>query len=224
MPGAAESTHATLLYLLVAIDLPGHGDRYDKILQQPSHTLDVLEQTIKDIDTVTRALNEGELAGLFDTDRLAIAGMSGGGMGVLRRLCDDHPFKACAVEATTGWLSELYYPTLEDRAGAPWGVQHPRERLVQLDPMEHLEHWRPIPLLALHSESDQMVPWPPQRAFLERLRTHYEQAGADPALIDIHTWPNTGAPAEHVGFGKFAGEAIDLQTNFLTTHLIPSPK
>lgn len=205
-----------------AIDLAGHGDREDKSLQQPTRTLDVLEQTIMDVDTVVNALSEGELRGWFDLDRLAIAGMSAGGMAALRRLCDDHPFKAAAVEATTGWLTELYYPTLEGHGGAPWGVEHPRDRLARLDPIEHLDGWRTIPMLALHSEADEMVPWASQRVFLERLREHYAAVGADPGLVEVHTWAQTGAPSEHIGFGKFAAEAKDLQTEFLTRALQPN--
>ncbi len=202
-----------------AIDLPGHGDRFDETLQQPTHTLDVLEQTIQEIDVVVQALQQADLQGLFDPNRIAIGGMSAGGMAVLRRLCDNHPFRAVSVEATTGWLTELYYPTLDGHAGTPWGVQHPRDRLATLDPNEHIANWRPIPMLALHTEADEMVPWPSQREYLQRLRQHYEQAGADPELIQIQTWPETGAPSEHIGFGREAAKAKDMQTKFLATNL-----
>lgn len=202
-----------------AIDLPGHGERHDEDLQNPERSLDTLERTIGEIDLVLDALQGGELAGLFDPDRLAIGGMSLGGMATLRRLCDDHLFKAAAVEATTGWLTELYHPTLEGHAGAPWGVEHPRDRLAMLDPNEHLDTWRPIPLLALHTEADEMVPWPSQRAFLDRLRERYREAGADPSQIEVQTWPETGAPSEHIGFGREAAKAKDLQAAFLARHL-----
>ena len=202
-----------------AIDLPGHGERFDESLQQPARTLDVLEQTTREIDVVLEALQQSDLRGLFDPHRLAIGGMSAGGMAVLRRLCDEHPFQAVAVEATSGWLTELYYPTLPPHTGAPWGIQHPRDRLATLDPAEHLATWRPIPMFALHSEADELVPWPSQREFLHRLRGHYERAGADPDLIQIQTWSETGAPSEHIGFGREAAKAKDMQTKFLAEHL-----
>lgn len=203
-----------------AIDLPAHGERLNVELQRPEHSLDVLEQAVGEIDAVVEALQSGHRAGVFDPRRVAIGGMSLGGMAVLRRLCDAHPFRAAAVEATTGWLTELYHPTLPAHAGAPWGVAHARERLARLDPMQRIVGWRPIPLLALHSESDQMVPWPSQREFLARLREHYASVGADPGSIEIVTWPSTGAPSEHVGFGREAPNAKDIQTAFLTRHLI----
>ena len=109
---------------------------------------------------------------------------------------------------------------LPDNPGTPWGVRHPRERIAPLDPMEHLATFRPIPLLVLHAERDEVVPWATQRAFIERLREHYRLQGADPAMIEVKTWEQTGAPAEHAGFGRFAGEAKDLQTAFLRRWLV----
>ncbi len=203
-----------------AIDLPAHGERLDAERQKPEHTLDVLAQTIREIDVVVDELRRGSAGEGIDADRLALGGMSAGGMAALRRLCDPHPFRCACVEGTTGWLTELYHPSLPDNPGTPWGVRHPRERIAPLDPMEHLATFRPIPLLVLHSEQDEVVPWATQRAFVERLREHYRSQGADPAMIDVHTWEQTGAPAEHAGFGRFAGEAKDLQTAFLRRWLI----
>ncbi len=203
-----------------AIDLPAHGERFDSEQQKPEHTLDVLAQTIREIDVVVGELREGQAGEGIDADRLALGGMSAGGMAALRRLCDPHPFRCACVEGTTGWLTELYHPSLADNPGTPWGVRHPRERIAPLDPMEHLATFRPIPLLVLHSERDEVVPWATQRVFIEHLREHYRSQGADPSLIEVRTWEQTGAPAEHAGFGRFAGEAKDLQTAFLGRWLI----
>ncbi|MCC5787437.1 MAG: alpha/beta fold hydrolase [Phycisphaerales bacterium] len=202
-----------------ALDLPGHGERLDEDLQKPDRTLDVLAQMFDEIDGVLDALRAHELAPSIDFERLGIGGMSAGGMAALRRLCDEHPFRCAAVEATTGWLGELYHPKLPDNPGRPWPVDHDPERISPLDPYEHLEGWRPIPLLALHSEADELVPLAGQRVFIERVRERYTGLGADPERVTLKTWDRTGAPSEHIGFGKMSNEAKNLQTDFFTEHL-----
>ncbi len=149
--------------------------------------------------------------GIFDTTRLAIGGMSLGGMVALRRLCDEHPFTRALAESTTGALAELY----SGRAGAAWPVTHDAEKVAAVDPSAHLDSFRPIPLLVLHSEADAVVPWASQGLFVDRLRAHYAAVGADPAMIEVRTWPTTGAPAEHAGFGVMSNEAKTLATAFL---------
>jgi len=203
-----------------ALDLPGHGEREEARLQEPTETLEVLERMLGEIDGVVAALSEGAIGdkhrpGIFDADRIGIGGMSAGGMAALRRLCDPHPFRCAAVEGTSGWLGELYHPTLEGNAGRPWAVDHAPAAIEPLDPAAQLDGFRPIPLLALHSEADRMVPFAGQRAFIDRLRAHYRGAGADPGLIELRTWPETGAPGEHAGFGRFSSQAKAIQTEFL---------
>jgi len=204
----------------VAIDLPFHGERLVEERQSPEHSLDLLAHAIDDIDRVVDALAAPEYA-RFDLDRLAIGGMSAGGMAALRRLCDPHPFVAAAVEATCGNLLELYRPDLVPHAtrDRTWEVEHPEARITPLDPMAHLDTWRPIPILVVHSEADAMVPFEPQQRFIEALRARYQEAGADPDLIQLLTWPETGAPHEHLGFGRHANHAKNAQTTFLTTAL-----
>lgn len=210
----------------VAIDLPGHGERFDPDLQSPAHTLDVLEQAVREVDQVLSELSQSEWGTCFDLGRAGIGGMSAGGMATLRRLCDPHPsvltrgFRAAAVEGTTGWMEGLYSP---DKAGLPradrWLVEHPPDRVAQLDPMRHLSSFAPLPLLVLHSRADRMVPWEGMSVFVERLRAHYRVDGADPGLVEVVTWPETGAPSEHAGFGRFANDAKNAQVDFLRRHL-----
>src|SRR5690606_22671856 len=121
--------------------------------------------------------------GAIDFERLAIGGMSAGGMCALRRLCDPapHPFRCAAVESTTGWLGGLYFGT-DGAAGPRWAVRHDPAEVAAVDPMERIDAFRPIPLLALHSEQDRTVPIAGQRRFLEALRERYEREGADPEL------------------------------------------
>jgi dipeptidyl aminopeptidase/acylaminoacyl peptidase len=200
-----------------AIDLPGHGERGEgqDRMHGPERTLDVLEQA---------ALRDPQWHGAFDASRLAIGGMSAGGMATLRRLCDPHDFRCAAVEGTTGDLGALYFSagTATDPAepgSVPRTALHDPARVARLDPLQHLNGWRPIPLLVLHSEKDRMIPFAGMRGFVEKLREHYRRQGADPAMIDLITWPETGAPEEHVGFGRFSNDAKNAQTAFLAKHL-----
>jgi alpha-beta hydrolase superfamily lysophospholipase len=202
-----------------AVDLPAHGERAELERQSPSRTLEVLAQMVAEIDQIVESLADPKWGGAFDLDRMAIGGMSAGGMAALRRLCDPHPFVCAAVEATTGNLAALYHPD----AARPWPVSHPAERVRPLDPMQNLDHWRPIPLLALHSESDRVVPIAGQREFIQMLRHRYAASGADAGMIEFMTWPETGAAEEHSGFGKFSNDAKNAQTDFLSRHLNPSP-
>ena len=205
-----------------AIDLPGHGERSVAGMQEPERTLDVITATLPEIDLVVDDLAR-QFPQLFDTARMAIGGMSLGGMTTLRRLCDKHRFICASVEGTTGWLEGMYFPAEFGLPVRPWPVDHNREKVRDLDPATHLSTWKPIPLLALHSESDQIVPWPVQRRFLEQLRTHYRHDGADPRLVEAVTWPETGAPQEHAGFGRVANDAKNAQLEFLRRYLKPQP-
>jgi alpha-beta hydrolase superfamily lysophospholipase len=204
----------------VALDLPGHGDRLDPDLQRPQRTLDVLDQMTREIDPVFDALASPDFANVLDLDRCGIGGMSAGGMATLRRLCDGHDFIAAAVECTTGWLERLYFPA---DGRTPWGVSHDRPRVMALDAMSHLSTFRPIPLLALHATTDQVVPFQTQQAFVDSLRTHYAHQGADPNTVRLHSWESTGAPSEHAGFGRFANDAKNLQVDFLAAALSATP-
>ncbi|MFG0283232.1 MAG: alpha/beta hydrolase family protein [Phycisphaerales bacterium JB039] len=197
-----------------AIDLPGHGERAIPGWDRPEHTLDVLSQAMTEIDAVVTELVRGEFAGAFDGARLGVGGMSAGGMAALRRLCDPHPFRCAAVEATTGALALMYRS--EDR---PWAVRHDPDRIDELDPMRHLESFEPLPLLAMHSRADQLVPWSAQEAFLDALAGHYRDEGADAGLIEVVTWPETGAEREHMGFGRQSNESKNIQTDFLQRRL-----
>lgn len=205
-----------------ALDLPGHGERLEPEMHTPARTLDVVEQMVGEIDGVIAALRGRPEAACLDFSRLAIGGMSAGGMATLRRLCDPHPFVAACVEATCGDFTRLYDPS--SGSARPWVSEHGAERIAALDPARRLTGWRPIPLLALHSEGDEWVPWGAQRGFLERMGAHYAERGAARGLIEVKTWSETGAPFEHAGFGKFGPEAKTVQTEFLVRALGVEPR
>ena len=71
-------------------------------------------------------------------------------------------------------------------------------------------------MLVLHSEADEMVPWEVQRRFVEELRGKYPAGGPE---LTVKTWATTGAPREHIGFGKFSNDAKNLQTEFFARAL-----
>lgn len=202
-------------FAAVALDLPGHGERFDATLQSPVRTLDVLTQMIGEIDHVIEALADGTVsqANVFDLDRLAIGGMSAGGMCALRRCCDPHPFAAITVEGTAGNLERLYLEPSTPLARRL--ASHDPAKVRSLSAMANMTGWRPIPLLALHSEADAVVPVGCMSSFVEALGRHYASGGADPAMLTMRTWPTTGAPDEHNGFGRVAAEAKTIQTEWL---------
>ena len=185
-----------------SLDLPGHGARFEQAMHEPAAVLPVVEQMVEELDGVLEEL--GTIEGI-DSSRLAIGGISAGGMVSLIRCCREHPFAAICVEATTGNLAYRASSILANP-----------ERVRRLDPIAHLEHWRPVPLLALHNLLDEWVDVDGQRFFIEALRERYPR----PDLIDFHVYQRpTGAPHEHSGFGQFSGDAKDRQVAFLARHL-----
>src|SRR5438552_12133234 len=70
-----------------AVDLPGHGERFDADLQEALRSFEVVKQMIDEIDVIVEALRE---KGAFDMNRLGIGGVSAGGMAALARLCRPH--------------------------------------------------------------------------------------------------------------------------------------
>ena len=190
-----------------AIDLPGHGERFERSYQVSEHTLATAEQASHEVDHVLDDLRD-RYGDVFDFDRLGIGGMSAGGVVTLLRLCSDHPFLCASVEATIGDFEYL--------RGKAFYVE---ELVERLNPVTRLDGWRPIPFLELHSEKDEWIPVEGMRSFVEALRNRYESADADPDMVTMRTWPETGAPYEHAGFGKVSNEAKNIQTDFFLEHL-----
>ncbi|MFM9959507.1 MAG: alpha/beta hydrolase family protein [Phycisphaerales bacterium] len=187
-----------------AVDLPGHGERFDEALQAPTRTLEVVERAAAEVDAIVADLGSSRWNGAFDVTRMGIGGMSAGGMVTLVRLCSSHSFRCAAVEATSGAFGFMVERGLYDASAA-----------ARLEPLRRLIGWRPVPLLALHSEADEWVPVSSMRSFLTALAGRYREAGADASMIEFKTWESTGAPNEHYGFGRVANEAKNVQVGFL---------
>ena len=121
-----------------AIDLPGHGERYQRELQDPFRTLEVIVQMIDEIDSIVDGLRA---LGVFNMQRLAIGGMSAGGMATMARLCQPHEFLCASVEATTGsWEHQCRRAMFQERTP---------EEIGSRNPIEHLQQWRDIPFPGL---------------------------------------------------------------------------
>lgn len=190
----------------LAIDLPGHGERLDPALQEPDALPDLLAAGVAELDSVLEALWASDWAPLVDRERLAIGGMSAGGMISLRRLCDPHPFQCAVIESSCGDFQA---------AGAGRFLE---AQLKGLDPSQHLDGWREgLPLLALHSERDEVCPLIGISSFTDALKARY----SDPSRVTLTTWPETGAPSEHAGFGRKAHAARVALVEFLQAHLSP---
>lgn len=195
-----------------ALDLPGHGERFDAARQSPARTLEVIAEMAGEIDGVLDALAGPEYGGVFDTSRCGIGGMSAGGMATLIRLTQPppkapHRLCAAAVESTAGNMTMLFR---HDAARAMADAS----LLARIDPMLHIQTFMPVPLLALHSRADRVAPIECMTSFLGALAPHYARLGADPDWITLNAWDQTGAPDEHNGFGRVAAEAKSLQTAF----------
>jgi alpha-beta hydrolase superfamily lysophospholipase len=190
-----------------AIDLPGHGERAgDPALQAPGSTLLLAEQAAREIDLVLEDLASPRFNGAFDLRRIAIGGMSAGGMVALVRLCSlglENRFKAVVLEATTGDFASMRWPKVT------------AERVEAMSPLNHLADMPTVPLLAVHSKLDEVVPFEPMAAFVEKLREEYASRGVDPDLAKMHAWDETGAPSEHMGFGRVTNETKNLENGFL---------
>jgi dipeptidyl aminopeptidase/acylaminoacyl peptidase len=187
-----------------AVDLPGHGERSDPTLQTQDRAWDVLVQMVNEIDQIVIELGT---IGVFDMTRMGVGGMSLGGMAALGRLTRPHSFRCASVEATIGdWSKGTNRSEFERRVP---------QRALALEPITHLDAWREIPLQAIHAKQDAWVPFESQALFIAALRRNYR----DSALIDFVQYDRTGAPHEHIGFGRMAANAKDRQRDFFARWL-----
>jgi len=188
-----------------AVDLPGHGQRFDETLQGADRILDVILQMASEIDNILNGLEE---IGGFDVSNAAIGGMSAGGFAAITRLLSDHPFRATVLEATGGdWTHLRSLPICKGLS---------QEEFDIVNPMNSIQTWRDIPVIAFHSRHDEWIPFATEAAFIEALRIQ-SSASSD---IELVAFDRTGAPEEHMGFGRESAFVKEVQIDFLARHLL----
>jgi dienelactone hydrolase len=205
-----------------AIDLPGHGERRGPSeLHTARSTLRIAEIAAAEIDAVLTELADDRFRGAFDLDRIAIGGMSAGGMTTLIRLTreggtryswDGGPcgtFRAAVLEAAAGDFRVM--------EGHDFFVP---ERVDRLNPIDHLDRVDDIvPTLAVHSSLDEWVPAEGITRFIDALSARYAELGGSPDDARVHLWDRTGAPYEHMGFGAKTNDTKDMENAFLAERL-----
>lgn len=185
---------------ICAVDLPGHGERYIAAMQEPEAAFDVVNQMASELDAVLENL---QFFDGFDLERAALGGMSAGGMASILRLNKPHQFRATILEATMGqWRRQRGHTMFQALTD---------EEFAALNPADHLSQWAEIPLLAFHSRHDEWVPFAAQEEFIARLKSRY----TNPDLIEFIAFDHTGAPKEHMGFGRQSAFVKEVQVDFL---------
>ena len=185
---------------ICAVDLPGHGERFVTELQEPEAVFDVVKQMSEEVDGVLESLTT---CGGFDLQRAAIGGMSAGGIASILRLVQPHHFRAAVLEATMGqWRLSRDHKIFSHLSDSQFASNNPAD---------HLECWNEIPILSFHSRHDEWIPYAAQEEFIERLKQHYKE----PKKIEFVTFDRTGAPKEHLGFGRESAFVKDIQVAFL---------
>lgn len=189
---------------ICAVDLPGHGERFDSALQEPEAAFEVVKQMSEEVDGVLESLSE--IDG-FELERCAIGGMSAGGIASIVRLLHPHPFKAAVLEATMGqWRLSRHHKMFSHLSDSQFAA---------CNPADHLEHWEEIPVISFHSRHDAWIPYAAQEEFIARLKQQYK----DPKKLEFVTFDHTGAPKEHLGFGRESAFVKEVQVSFLAKAL-----
>ena len=187
-----------------AVDLPGHGARYIESMQEASRSLEVILMMTAEMDGVLEGL---EQYNGFDLSNAAIGGMSAGGIAAIERLCKPHLFKVAVLEATSG----DFWPMRD----APLCKGLSDEAFRKSNPIEKLDGWKSIPIIAFHSRHDQWIPFKAQESFMRALKARSEH----PQDIEFVTFDRTGAPNEHIGFGRESAFVKEVQVEFVAKHL-----
>ena len=182
-----------------AVDLPDHGERAGPKKDDPTAVLDIVNQMTEEIDQIVDWMN---INTQVDSSRCAIGGMSAGGMSAIQRLTQVHNFIAASLEATTGnW---------ESQGSRPMFNLISRNVLKMISPMNNLDQWTPLHVLAVHSKNDHWIDYEGQRLFIEKIKSINEEF-----TVKLISYENTGAPFEHIGFGNKSSANKDTQVNFL---------
>jgi pimeloyl-ACP methyl ester carboxylesterase len=192
-----------------AVDLPGHGQRFEHESQSSNRVLEVVLQMTNEIDSVLEGL--ADYPG-FDLNAGAIGGMSAGGLVAILRLLRPHPFKSAVLEATGGsWTHLRHSPICEALSD---------EEFHAVNPINRLNKWRDIPVIAFHSRHDSWMPFAAESEFIDALKMKSQ----NPEHVELVAFDYTGAPDEHMGFGRQTAFVKETQVEFLARHLLHMKK
>lgn len=187
-----------------AVDLPDHGQRFTDRQFRKENILGIIQQMSAEIQPVLDALST---QGGFDIDHAAIGGMSAGGLTAVYHLCSPHTFKAVVLEASGGAWRHLRNSDLLSHLTA--------EELEKVNPMNHLGSWTDIPLIAFHNKHDIRVPFETTSDFIDAIK----EISPNPEHIELVAFERSGAPDEHIGFGRESAFVKEVQVEFLASHL-----
>ena len=203
-----------------AVDLPGHGEREVETMQGAESTLRVAEQAAGEIAGGCVPLRGGGGGGGVGGGGGAIGGRGAGGMVTLIRLTGaggtryaagggEGVFAGAVIEASAGDFRVM--------EGHDFFV---RERVERLNPIDHLDRVTDVvPLLAVHSALDAWVPASGMTGFVEALGERYATLGGSADDARVHLWEETGAPHEHMGFGRRTNETKQMENAFVAARL-----
>ena len=190
-----------------AVDLPGHGQRFDPRLQKVDNVLDLILQMSDEIDGVLEGL---DLVGGFELQKAALGGMSAGGLVTITRLLREHQFQATVLEGTGGaWEHLRSTPICSGLSDAEFSARNP---------MYQLDNWKDIPVKAFHNRHDERIPFSTEEDFIEAL----QRKSKNPEHIELVSFDYSGAPEEHMGFGRESAFVKEVQVEFLAQHLLKS--
>ncbi len=188
-----------------AVDLPGHGQRFDESMQARDRTLSVVLQMVEEIDCVLEGL---AAVGGFELNSGAIGGMSAGGLVAILRMLRHHPFQAAVLESTGGSWSHLRHsPICKELDDAAFEA---------VNPMNRLDNWKDIPVVAFHSIHDSLMPFASESEFIDAIKLKSQH----PEKIELVAFNQTGAPDEHMGFGRESSFVKEVQVEFIERHVL----
>ena len=159
-------------------------------------------------EEIDEIINELAMTPYFDTTNCAIGGMSAGGLATSYRLVLPHLFKAAILESTGGQWKYLH--------DNPFFSHLSADEIEAINPMNRIDGWRDIPVLAVHSKHDKRIPYATESDFIEALKAKSNS----PEEIELLSFDNTGAPEEHMGYGRESAFVKETEIEFLAKYLL----
>jgi len=208
LTGSKEQMLATCIkladsgFLAVAMDARNHGERGDPEFWQklrgnlPMFLFSTMQQTAHDVTTVIDYLEERPEA---EPESVGMMGVSMGGFITILSTTLDRRIKA-AVSVVAG----AYYGALMRQQLQPKGLgdllgltRKPLENLEdsainfieKYDPINHVDRFKPVPLLLLNGGKDDLVPLECATSLHDALQPVYKDA---PGKLRLEVYPELG--------------------------------